>query len=223
MKYKEIIDKMLTEVQVIAREYPTATRIADMLECEKILKEKAATDADEYKLKQASEVTSEIFTIVDGDQELTRTIKNSLITKVCYRADNEAEWVCITKQIECDQWGVCRCAWDFTFEADSLKVRIENAKAGELKVEYDKGNFTDYTLVNYNDVANTNAPDWLDSTFHPLLYLYATYKYAGYFKPERRKDMKDRYDDLYDKYEVYCMRRKKMNRKLNNVIPDNYR
>jgi len=192
MDIKDIADKIIKESDVNPVEYEVADRIVDINTEYLKLIELATQIGSKFPISAGGDNT-ESFTIVDGDQTLTRTIKDTSIQKVEYRAVATDDWECMDRDTE-------RCHNCFAFNnshfiANEKQVFLEDAYAGFLKVTYDRANITVFTTADYS-LGTPPSPDWLPETFHPLLWMKPALDMAELYKPDRvAKIEKDR-DEL---------------------------
>jgi len=192
MDIQEIADKIIKESDVRADEYIVADRIVDInTEYFKLI-EMATQIGSKFPMSAGGDSTEE-FTIVDGDQTLTRTIADTSILKMEYRVVATADWECMKRDTE-----LCVNCFSYKngkFTANEKNIFLEDARAGFVKITYGRANITAFTAADY--VAGTPpSPDWLPEVFQPLLWMKPALDVAAIYKPDRVKKLSNDRDEL---------------------------
>lgn len=181
MNIKQITDKTIKEAGVRPDEYTVADRIDDQNTEYLKLIELATQIGSKFPMTDGG-ATSETFSIVAGDQTLTRTIKDTSIVKVEFRYDSNSDWQCLKR--DTDRCSNCFFFMNGKFRANEKQVFLEDAYAGELRVTYERGNITQFTESDYDEVTPP-SPDWLPEVFHPLIWMKPSLDMASLYKPDR--------------------------------------
>lgn len=150
-----------------ANEYSVADRIVDVNAEYFLLVEKARQIASKQPPSKG-EAVSETFTLVEGSNTFTRTIKDVPILRVDYQSDIGARF----ERMDEDQsrrintW----CYAGQVFFANEKQIFVENARVGTIRITYATGAVTGFTTADYA-LGTPPSPDFLPETFHPLLWL----------------------------------------------------
>ena len=193
MNIKEIVDKIIKESDVQANSYSVADRIADVNARYLFYIEKAVQIGSKVPISKA-ETISENFTVVAGSNTFTRTIKDVPIRRVDFQHENSSFFDGVpydqSRKISGVNFGEMR------FWADEKRVFIEEGYAGTLRVTYDRGGVTLFTVADYELVSGWPSPDWLPETFHDLLWLDPSYRASRKYKKDRSAYLKEDRDEL---------------------------
>jgi hypothetical protein len=193
MNIKEIVDNIIKEADVQANSYSVADRIARVNARYLFYIEKAVQIGSKVPISNA-EATSETFTVVAGSNTFTRTISDVPIKRVDFRYENSSYFDGIpydqSRKISGVNFGEMR------FWADEKRVFIEEGYAGTLRVTYDRGAVTLFTVEDYALESGWPSPDWLPETFHDLLWLDPAYVASRKYSKGRSAYLKDERDEL---------------------------
>ena len=199
MNIKEIVDKITRVSDVNPNEYKVLHRLEDVnAEYLKLIKVAGIIGA-KFPVSNGTDNNYEDFTLVAGDNTFTRTIADRNIQKVKYRVDSNAEWECLDHDEE--RCKGCYASVNVKFTANQKQIFVEDAKAGDLRVVYDYSGVTLFTQADYDTTPTPPSPDWLDATFHPLLWLRPTILQLDKHD-KKRQTYQDMYDELYELFEM---------------------
>ena len=167
MNILEISNKASQEAYIPANEWPASSRIEDINEEHRLLKEEAGMIGSEFGIADSSP-KYEDFTLVVGDNTFTRTIPNIGIRFVQYRESATANW----RWLDIDPRPGHNSYYylDMRFIADEKEITVKDARAGEIRVTYERSATTDFTEADLA-LGTPPSPDWLPEEFHPLLWL----------------------------------------------------
>lgn len=201
MNIKKIADKVYKEADVSLQNYPIADLIDDINE-EYLTRVEQATQIGSTEPISNAETISEEFTTVVGSNVFARTIKDTPIVRVDFKHTGASHFETVpedqTRQI--NGWLI----EDQRFFANEKQFFVEDAHAGTVRVTYAHGEITQFTVADYELASGNPSPDWLDQTFHPLLWLFPAMNAAAKYKPDRYEALKLRFDRLdtlfYNRY-----------------------
>lgn len=197
LNIKQIVDRIISEGDLNRAHYTVADRLIDVNTEQRKLIEIANQYGSKYRISNAEE-NKEVFTIVDGDNEFTRTIPNVNIVKWEWTnldTPDERDW---QELVEGDTEKLEWYIRGMRITADEKKVFAKDAYAGKLRVTYERGLITDFTEADYN---NTTPPEitWIDRLYQPLLYMGPMLPKLGKFKKGNfYTTQKKAYDDLME-------------------------
>lgn len=181
MNIKDIVDKIPKEADINPAEYTVPDRLVDVNSIARQLREKSIQIGSKEPMSN-EEPISETFTIVQGSNTLTRTIKDSPIFRVDFKATGATRWcrLDLDESRGINTW----CGCEITFFANEKQVFVENGRAGDIRITYVMGSIADFDMADYLDY-NPPSPDWLPEAFHDLLWLYPALDQANYYKKDR--------------------------------------
>ena len=207
MTITKILDKIIRESDVNAKEYTLEHRLEDVNEHHFFLIEKATQLGATFGVS-GGETSYEEFTLIVGDNTFVRTLPDVPIVKVQYtNHDNpkESNWMDVPKSF---------------FSGNEKEITFFNARAGKARVTYQHGAITKFTM---DDYTNETEITWIPETFHSLLWLYPTLGQAGYYKKERYVKLRNQYDEMYQLFINHYFRRADFNGQLEFKGESNYR
>lgn len=172
MHIKTIVDKIINESQVNARDYSVADRIDDVNQVYLEKVERAVQIGSTVPIS-AAEDTSEEFTVVAGSNVFTRTIKDVPIIRVDFKYAGGSQYSPVTH----DQARLIEglSIGEQTYFANEKQFFVEEGVAGTLRVTYARGGVTLFTTDDYDLSSDWPSPDYLPTVFQPLLWLYPAY------------------------------------------------
>lgn len=195
MHIKEIVDNIIKEADVQANSFSVADRIARVNARYLFYIEKAVQIGSKVPISNAEDV-SENFTVVAGANTFTRTIQDVPIRRVDFQHNGSSYFDGIpydqTRKISGVNFGEMR------FWADEKRIFVEEGYAGTLRVTYDRGAVTLFTVADYELGSGWPSPDWLPETFHDLLWLDPAYVASRKYSKGRSAYLKDERDELRD-------------------------
>lgn len=222
MHIKEIVDNIIKEADVQANSFSVADRIARVNARYLFYIEKAVQIGSKVPISDA-ETVSETFTVVAGSNTFTRTIADVPIRRVDFQHENSSYFDCIpydqSRKISGVNFGEMR------FWADEKRVFVEEGYAGTLRVTYDRGTVTLFTVADYELASGWPSPDWLPETFHDLLWLDPSYVASRKYNKGRSAYLKEERDELRELFFNHYGRESALNSafETDDEIRGNYR
>jgi len=193
MHIKEIVDAIIKESDVQPNSFSVADRIARVNARYLFYIEKAVQIGSKVPISEA-ETTSETFTVVAGSNTFTRTIADVPIKRVDFQHENSSFFDGVpydqSRKISGVNFGEMR------FWANEKQIFIEEGYAGTLRITYDRGAVTLFTVADYELVSGWPSPDFLPETFHDLLWLDPAYVASRKYSKGRSAYLKDELDEL---------------------------
>lgn len=195
MNIKEITDKIIKEADVQSNSYSVADRIEDINKRYLFYIEKAVQIGSKVPISEA-ETTSETFTVVSGSNTFTRTIQDVPIKRVDFQFDGSN----VFYGVPFDQSRMIAGInfQDMRYWANEKQMFIEDGYAGTLRVTYDRGAVTLFTVADYELGSGWPSPDFLPEVFQPLLWLDPAYVASRKYSKGRSAYLKDERDELRD-------------------------
>lgn len=219
MNIKTIADKIIKEGDLNAVEYTVADRVDD-INTEYLALIEHALQIGSKIAPTSGGTDSETLTLVDGDNTFTRTIKDTEIIKVEYRANIDSRWECIDHDPKlCLN---CYTSLDMRFSANEKQIFIKDARAGLCRVTYNRPAIVLFTAADYA-LGTPPEPVWLPETFHPLLWLKPTLNQSGYYKKDRYQVLQNQYDTLFELFDNHYQRNASYNMEFETDEPQNNR
>lgn len=192
MNIKEIAIKALKESGVQANDWSIADRIADANSIYLRLIEKSVQIGSKVPISKA-EATSETFTVVEGSNTFTRTIKDVPIVRVDFAYTGST----LYQKVDEDQSRAIN-GWhtgESRFFANEKQMFVEEGRPGTLRVTYARGGVTLFTAADY-DLGTPPSPDFLPETYHDLLWLRPAYRQAKKFKKDSAASLIEEINEL---------------------------
>jgi len=186
----EISNKILKEGYLKDSEYPDTDRIEDINEENALLKEEAGQIGSMQGIADSGNISEE-FTLVAEDNVFTRTIPNIGIRYVQYKETVDAQWIWLDLDTRPGHNRYFHL--DMRFIADEKGVEVRDARAGFIKVTYERPAHIEFTVDNLTDDP-VPSPDWLPEEFRPLLWLGPILKQK--IADERRDILTPRYNRI---------------------------
>lgn len=199
MNIKQIVDKIIKEADIEAHNYSVADRLVDV-NAEYLIRVEKAVQIGSKSPASKAEAVSENFTVVDGSNTFTRTIKDVPIVRVDYMPTGGSRF----EKVNEDQSRMINgwCFGNQKFFSNEKQVFVENGLAGTLRVTYARGTVAPFTQADY-DNATPPSPDYLPEVFHPLLWLQPAMVQAEYYKKDRAASLRaqfERLSELFDNH-----------------------
>lgn len=219
MNIKEITDKIVKEADINPSEYSVADRITDVNTEYFMLIEKATQIGSTEPIAN-SEVKTESFTLVEGDNTFTRTITDIPVVGVEFTSDTTVTSDSYFGSIVYNQpFYLNECGSEVSI--DEKTIIVHKGKVGTLKISYAHGEIVPFTEADYNSITPP-SPTWLPITFHPLLWLKPALIQATYYKKDRQESLKFQYDELYTLFTKHYSRNSARNGQIISKVR-NYR
>lgn len=193
MNIKQIVDRIPKESYVNVADYPVINRIDDVNSFYLYLIEMAVQIGSKVPISRA-ETTTETFTVVNGSNVFTRTIKDVPILRVDFKYENTDQFNPITEDQSRLIGGVN--VGKTRYFANEKQFFVEEGFAGDLRITYARGGVTLFTQADYDLGAAWPSPDFLPDTFHDLLWLFPAIQKTKL--PEVKSTLIDRYKILFD-------------------------
>lgn len=219
MNIKQICDKIIKESDVQANYYSVADRIDDVNEEYLLLIEQAVQIGSKIPISNA-ETTTETFTVVAGSNTFTRTIPDVPIVRVDFQPNSVGQFEKVDEDQSRMVNGFKYC--DTRFFANEKQMFVEDGTAGTLRVTYARGGVSLFVTADYSE-GTPPSPDWLPTTFHPLLWLQPAATQAEYYKKDRATALRNRYDRLKALFDNHYGRDAVQDTEFETDEPLNYR
>lgn len=197
MNIKKIVDKIIKEADIQAQDYTVADRLDDV-NAEYLLRVEKGVQIASTEPMSRGEATSEVFTIVDGSNTFTRTIKDAPIQRLDYLPTGGSYYTPMDEDQKrrVNTWN---CGDQRVF-ANEKQMFVENGRAGTLRVTYARGAVILFTQADYENVSPP-SPDFLPEVFHPLLWLKPAWVQASYYKKDRATALAEQYKQLSELFD----------------------
>lgn len=198
MNIKTIVDRIPKEGQINASDYPVASRLVDCKSYYLQLVEKIVQIGSEIPgsdAPNATDKTTEEFTVVEGSNSFFRTIPDVPILRVDFAYTGTTLFNPVTKDPRRLIGGLN--VGTMRFFGNEKQFFVEEGKAGTMRVTYARGGVTDvFTQANYDLGSGWPSPDFLPEVFHDLLWLKPSI-YKTKVK-EVKTSLVERYDPLWE-------------------------
>ena len=216
---KQICDKIIKEADLNPSEYSVADRVADVNEEYLFLIEKAGQIGSRTPISNA-ETTTETFTVVEGSNVFTRTIKDVPILRVDFQPNSTGRFETVEEDQSRMVDGWCFC--DTKYFANDKQIFVEDGTDGTVRITYARGGVTLFTAADYA-AGTPPTPTWLAPVFHPLLWLKPAKTQASYYKKDRAVSLENQYDKLFELFENRYGRDSARDSEFVTDEPSNYR
>lgn len=195
MDIKQIVDAIVAEGDLNPSEYPEAARVRHVNDAYFALVEEANQIGSTEPIS-GSETLSETFNVTQAMQlnEFARSIKDVPVLRVDFKPNGATKWERMDEDVNRPSNGWCGC--EMSFYADEKRFFVENGRLGTVRVTYSRGNVTPFTVADLS-LPNPPKPEWLPSTFHPLLWMVPVMNMTAYYKPDRHASVKAMHDRLH--------------------------
>lgn len=220
MNIKTIVDKICRESDIPVKNYPVADRLEDVNQEYLKLIRKAARIGSRFPISDGSN-HYEDFTLVDGDNTFTRTIPNRNIIRVQYRKLATDKWECLDR--DTNRCANCYSSLVMRFTANNKKVFVDDANAGFLRVTVEYPGVTLFTQADYDTTPTPPSPDWLDETYHDLLWLKPAIRQCAIYEKKRKSDFESEYKELLEDFLNDYRSLQVFDSELDTDEPENYR